>query len=254
MLLDDGTAPAVATYPAHSGAPSSQTSATTREELRETQHNNRSQDGMSKSLVVTAGVQQSTSVGVIERLFSAAASLDRVGMVLLRSGLVVVLVWIGGLKFANYEADGIVPLVANSPVMSFFYHRPAPEYRRYMNREGELIPSHRQWHVANGTYAFSHGLGVVIILIGLLIALHPFLPQAAAVGSFLLAPMACTTLSFLVTTPEAWVPALGDTAHGFPFLSGAGRLIIKDAIMLAAAIVTLADSAKAYLRRSRGDR
>ena len=197
-----------------------------------------------------AGVQQSSRRGIIERLYSAAASLDRIGMGLLRLGLVVVLFWIGGLKFAKYEADSIVPLVANSPVMSFFYNRySAPEYRRYMNREGELIPSHRQWHVTNGTYAFSHGLGVVIVLIGLLIAVHPFLPQAAAVGSFLLALMACTTLSFLVTTPEAWVPALGDATHGFPYLSGVGRLIIKDAIMFGGAIVTLADSAKAYLRR-----
>jgi uncharacterized membrane protein YkgB len=194
---------------------------------------------------VPAGVQRFATRGIIERLFWFAAGLDRVGMGLLRLGLVVVLCWIGGLKFADYEADSIVPLVANSPVMSFFYHHPAPEYRRYVNREGELIPSHRQWQVTNGTYAFSHGLGVVIVLIGLLIVLHPFLPQAAAVGSFLLALMALTTLSFLVTTPEVWVPALGDATHGFPYLSGAGRLIVKDAIMFGGAIVTLADSAKA---------
>jgi uncharacterized membrane protein YkgB len=90
----------------------------------------------------------------------------------------------------------------------------------------------------------------LIVSIGILIALHPVLPQFAAVGSFLLILMACTTLSFLVTTPEAWVPALGDTAHGFPYLSGTGRLIVKDAIMLGAAFVTLADSAKVWLRRS----
>ena len=154
-------------------------------------------------------------------------------MGLLRLGLVVVLLWIGGLKFANYEADSIVPLVANSPAMSFFYHHPAPEYKQYMNKEGELNAAHRAWHEGNGTYPFSHGLGIVIVLIGLLIALHPLLLQVAAIGSFLLILMACTTLSFLVTTPEAWVPALGDTVHGFPYLSGAGRLIIKDAIMLA---------------------
>jgi uncharacterized membrane protein YkgB len=134
--------------------------------------------------------------------------------------------------------------------MSFFYHHPAPEYRHYMNKEGELNAAHRQWHESNGTYAFSYGLGFLIVSIGILIALHPFLPQVAAVGSFLLILMACTTLSFLVTTPEAWVPALGDSAHGFPFLSGAGRLIIKDTIMLGAAIVTLADSARAYLRHT----
>src|SRR5215831_9169404 len=70
--------------------------------------------------------------------YSIAASLDRVGMVLLRLGLVVTLVWIGSLKFARYEAEGIVPLVANSPLMSFFYHYPAPEYRGHITKEGEI--------------------------------------------------------------------------------------------------------------------
>jgi uncharacterized membrane protein YkgB len=189
-------------------------------------------------------------VSLAQRIFSMAAGLDRIGMGLLRLALVVVLVWIGGLKFARYEADSIVPLVSNSPLMSFFYHHPAPEYRPYMNKEGELNPAHRQWHETNGTYPFAIGLGLVIVTIGVLIALHPLLPQLAAVGSFLLILMSFTTLSFLVTTPEAWVPALGDTAHGFPYLSGVGRLVVKDAIMLGAAVVTLADSAKAYLRRT----
>jgi hypothetical protein len=34
-----------------------------------------------------------------------------------------------------------------------------------------------------------------------------------------------------------------------PYLSGAGRLVIKDAIMMGAALVTIADSAKAHLRK-----
>lgn len=187
--------------------------------------------------------------GLIKRLYGGAASLDRIGMGLMRFALVLVLVWIGGLKFAKYEADSIVPLVANSPMMSFFYHHPTPEYRTHMNKEGELNVAHRQWNENNGTYPVSYALGIVIVSIGLLIALHPFLPQLAAVGSFLLILMACTTLSFLVTTPEVWVPALGDSVHGFPYLAGGGRLIIKDSIMLGAAVVTLADSAKAYLRR-----
>ena len=67
-------------------------------------------------------------------------------MALLRLGLVIVLLWIGGLKFADYEADSIVPLVANSPLMSFFYHYPAPEYRHYMNKEGEVVQ-----HTTSGT-------------------------------------------------------------------------------------------------------
>jgi len=190
------------------------------------------------------------NTGIVRRIYMLAARADRIGMGLLRIGLVLVLVWIGGLKFAKYEADGIVPLVANSPLMSFFYHHPAPEYKPFMNKEGELNPAHRQWHETNGTYPFAMGLGIVIVSIGILIGLDPFLPQFAAAGSFLLILMACTTLSFLVTTPEAWVPALGDTVHGFPYLSGVGRLVVKDAIMLGGAVVTMADSAKAWLRRA----
>lgn len=87
----------------------------------------------------------------IESLLRLAAGADRLGMNLLRMGLILVLVWIGGLKVAEYEADGIVPFVANSPLMSFFYAYDAPEYRDHMNREGELIPANRAWHQANGT-------------------------------------------------------------------------------------------------------
>jgi reactive chlorine resistance protein C len=192
----------------------------------------------------------SESNSALTRLYEGAAKLDRIGMGLLRLGLVLVLLWIGGLKFADYEADSIVPLVANSPAMRFFYHHPAPEYRHYMNKEGEVIPAHHQWNEENGTYPFSYGLGVVIISIGLLIAVYPIAPQVSAVGSFLLILMAGTTLSFLVTTPEAWVPAIGSATHGFPYLSGTGRLIIKDSIMLGAAVVTLADAAKSWLYRS----
>lgn len=198
---------------------------------------------------MTISIAIDGTIVVVTQIYSTAAALDRIGMGLLRIGLVIVLVWIGGLKFVRYEADGIVPFVTNSPLMSFFYNHPAPEYKQYMNREGELKPAHRQWHESNGTYPFSHGLGAVIISIGVLIALQPVFPQAAAFGSFLLIFMSCTTLSFLVTTPEAWVPALGDTTHGFPYFSGVGRLVIKDAIMLGAAVVTLADSARTYLAK-----
>lgn len=53
------------------------------------------------------------------------------------------------------------------------------------------------------------------------------------------------TLSFLVTTPEAWVPALGDAQHGFPYLSGGGRLVVKDVMLLAGGLLIVADSARA---------
>jgi uncharacterized membrane protein YkgB len=182
------------------------------------------------------------------KAFEWAARLDRAGITVTRIGLVVVLVWIGSLKTFRYEDEGIVPFVANSPLMRFFYRQPAGEYRQHMNREGELVPANREWHERNETYLFAYGLGSVIVGFGLMIALHPWLPRFAAVGSFLVFVMSVATLSFLVTTPECWVPALGSSEHGFPLLSGAGRLVVKDAIMAGAALVTMADSAKAYLR------
>lgn len=181
------------------------------------------------------------------KAFTLAAHTHRFGMSLTRLGLITVLVWIGALKIYKYEADGIVPFVANSPAMSFFYKYPPPDYAKHMNPEGALVPANRAWHEANGTYTFALGLGAVIVLYGLMIGLNPWLPQVAAVGSALVIVMSLATLSFLVTTPESWVPSLGDTEHGFPLLSGRGRLVIKDAIMLGAAWVTMADSAAAYL-------
>jgi uncharacterized membrane protein YkgB len=189
---------------------------------------------------------------LVQRALLLMARADRLGVSITRLGLIVVLLWIGGLKVAKYEAEGIVPFVANSPTMNFFYTYDAPEYKKHMNREGELVPANQAWHEANNTYLFAYGLGAVIVGYGLLLCFHPWLPQAAAVGSLLVFVMSLVTLSFLVTTPETWVPNLGSPNHGFPYLSGAGRLVIKDAIMMGAALVTMADSAQAYLRKRKG--
>jgi uncharacterized membrane protein YkgB len=188
---------------------------------------------------------QGDDMGIVD-LFERASRMDRAAVAVTRVAMIIVLVWIGALKAANYEAEGIVPLVANSPLMSFFYADPG-EYRAHMNPEGAVVPANHAWHEANGTYPFAHELGVAIVLFGLMLALHPWLPQVAAAGSALVVLMSLTTLSFLVTTPEAWVPALGATTHGFPYLAGPGRLVVKDVIMMGAALVTMADSAKAYL-------
>lgn len=187
---------------------------------------------------------------IFTKFIEIAAQANRPGVILTRVGLIVVLLWIGGLKAFRYEADGIMPFVANSPLMSFLLNDPG-NYKSHRNPEGALVPANRAWHEQNGTYRFAYGLGAVIVLYGLMLCLHPWKPQVAAVGSFLVAIMSLTTLSFLITTPECWVPSLGDVNHGFPYLSGAGRLVIKDAIMLGASLVTMADSANAYLRKQR---
>ena len=103
-----------------------------------------------------------------------AASSQRLGMNLMRIAILVIFVWIGGLKYFAYEADGIVPFVANSPFMSFFYKYDAPDYKKHMNPEGVYKAENRQWHRENNTYGFSYGLGVLIVSIGILVFLGIF--------------------------------------------------------------------------------
>ncbi|MEB2653564.1 MULTISPECIES: reactive chlorine resistance membrane protein RclC [Pseudomonas] len=172
--------------------------------------------------------------------------LDRLGIPLMRVAIAIVFLWIGALKFVPYEADSITPFVANSPVMSFFYEHPQ-DYKAHLTHEGELNADKRAWQTANNTYGFSTGLGVVEILIGLLVLSNPLSRRTGLLGGALAFATPLVTLSFLVTTPEAWVAALGDGQHGFPYLSGAGRLVLKDVLMLAGALPVMADSARQLL-------
>lgn len=181
---------------------------------------------------------------------NVAASANRLGLNLMRIAILIIFVWIGGLKYFAYEADGIVPFVANSPFMSFFYKFDAPEYKQHMNAEGVYKADNREWHKQNNTYVFSYGLGALIVTIGILVFLGMFSPETGIIGAILAILMTLGTLSFLVTTPESWVPALGDSDFGFPFLSGRGRLVIKDVAILAGAVILLADSAKQKLAKA----
>jgi uncharacterized membrane protein YkgB len=172
-----------------------------------------------------------------------------------RIAIFVVMAWIGGLKAFQYEADGIVPFVANSPFMSFLYTKEAPEYKDYKNPEGKIIVKNIEWHKANGTYAFSYGLGLVIVIIGIFTLLGIWFPKTGLVGGLLTCGMSIVTLSFLITTPEVYVPNLGGDLptpqYGFPYLSGAGRLVLKDIIMMAAGLIIAADSAQRILKQGK---
>jgi uncharacterized membrane protein YkgB len=181
-------------------------------------------------------------------LIHLIAGLEQVGKSAVRYGIVVVFIWIGFLKFFPYEADGIVPFVANSPFMSEFYNHPE-QYKKHINPEGALVPQNHEWHEQNNTYGFSVGLGVFLIAVGLLVALYKVAPLPSMVASILVFIMTVGTLSFLVTTPEAWVPHLGDQQWGFPYLSGRGRLVIKDIVILGGSILNMSESAHLYMKR-----
>ena len=177
----------------------------------------------------------------------------------------IVMAWIGGLKVVQYEADGIVPFVTNSPFFSYMYSKKeivdngkgkmVAEYNLHKNPEGLVVPKNIEWHKQNGTYTVSYLIGATICTIGTLVLLGIWFPKLGLIGGLLTFGMSIVTLSFLITTPETWVPNLGNPAlgitespnHGFPYLSGAGRLVIKDIIMSAAGLIVASNAARRLL-------
>jgi reactive chlorine resistance protein C len=154
-----------------------------------------------------------TTAATSEMAMECSHSVQVAAAYLLRYGLVLVIAWIGFMKFTAYEAAGIQPLVANSPLMSWVY----------------AIFSER---------AFSALLGVVEVAVAAMIALRPLSAKVAAIGSGLAAVMFLTTLTFILSTP-GWEPSLG----GFPALSVVpGQFIIKDIVLLAAALWSLGEA------------
>ena len=145
---------------------------------------------------------------------SMSSRAEAVGRELARYGLVVVVGWVGLMKFTGYEAEGISPFVANSPLMSWVY--------------GPMT-----------VRGFSSFLGVVEVATALLITARPFSPWAAVLGSALAVGMFLTTLSFLVTTPGVWEASLG----GFPALSAMpGQFLIKDLALLGISLWSLGEA------------
>lgn len=147
------------------------------------------------------------------------SAIETTACVLARYGLVVVIGWIGALKFTSYEAHEIQPLVANSPLMSWLYN-------------------------IFDVSTFSALLGVVEIAVAVLIAIKPLAPKLSVAGSIGAIGLFLGTISFLFTTP-----GIGEaSAGGFPVLSSTGQFLIKDVALIGLSAWTLADSLRAVRR------
>jgi uncharacterized membrane protein YkgB len=147
-----------------------------------------------------------------------------VGRYLVRYGLVVVIAWIGALKYTSYEATAIQPLIAHSPIFSWLYS-------------------------AFSVRAFAAVLGTAEIIAALLIAARPLAPRISVIGSAMGVLLFLSTLSFLFTTPGA------TAAGGFPVLSVLpGQFLLKDLVLVSASLWTLGDSlgAASQWRGARG--
>jgi len=162
-----------------------------------------------------------TSMNRIERVGRIesnpwGATLEGIGEKIIRYGLVVILLWIGALKFTAYEAENIQGLVANSPLMSWGYS-------------------------VLTTRGFSGLIGVIEITLGILIALRPISPKLSAIGSLGAIGLFLVTLSFILTTPGVW-----QQGYGFPFPSSSpGQFLLKDLVNLGAATYTAGEALRA---------
>jgi len=141
------------------------------------------------------------------------ARLEGLASFVARYGLVVVIAWIGALKFTAYEAEGIQPLVANSPLLSWLYN-------------------------LFSVQTFSNLLGVFEILTAILLAAKPIAPKLSVLGSVLATLLFLTTISFLFSTPGVAEAAGG----GFPALSSTGQFLLMDVVLLGVSLWTLADT------------
>lgn len=148
----------------------------------------------------------------VQALASARNPFEKLGAFLIRYGLVLVLGWIGAMKFTAYEAEGIKTLVETSPFMSWLYK-------------------------VFSVQATSNVIGIAELTAAALIAIRPLAPRLSAIGSVLAVFTFLTTLTFLFSLP-GWEKSLG----GFPALSGSGGFLLKDIVLLGAALFTLGDS------------
>ncbi|MDQ6724603.1 MAG: DUF417 family protein [Actinomycetota bacterium] len=139
--------------------------------------------------------------------------LQEIGAILLRYGLVIVLLWVGALKFTAYEAAAVEKFAGHSPLLSWL----------------------------SGLFSvriFSRLLGVFEIVLALMIAARPLAPRVSAIGSLGALLLFLVTLTFVFSTPGAWQPG-----YGIPFLSpDPGQFLAKDVAFAAIAAWTAGEA------------
>jgi uncharacterized membrane protein YkgB len=120
-------------------------------------------------------------------------------------GMIVMLLWAGSYKMTAPGAEGIIPLVSNSPLIS--------------------------WHFKLfGPYIGSDLIGVTEIVAALLIGAGYWRPKAGIVGGLIATVMFITTSSMVITTPDAIISVPG--IQGMRYMSFLGLFLFKDILCL----------------------
>ena len=115
-------------------------------------------------------------------------------------GMIVMLLWAGRFKMTAPGAEGIIPLVSNSPLTS------------------------RQFKVF-GPYILGDMIGATEWTAAILLIMGYFKPKAGILGGIILVGMFFTTSTMLITTPDDTV-----VVHGIHYMNNLGLFLFKDII------------------------
>jgi len=121
-------------------------------------------------------------------------------------GLIIMLLWAGAYKMTAPGAEGIVPLVSNSPLIS--------------------------WHFkVFGPYVGSDFIGLTEWIAAILFAVGYLRPKAGIVGGFIATLMFFTTSTMIITTPGTT-----SVVHGMRYMTFLGLFLFKDVLSLGASL------------------
>jgi uncharacterized membrane protein YkgB len=139
-------------------------------------------------------------------------------------GMIVMLLWAGSYKLTAPGAEGIIPLVSNSPLIS--------------------------WHFKLfGPYIGSDIIGSTEITAAMLYIAGYFRPKAGVIGGLITTMMFFTTSTMLITTPGTTT-----SVHGIRYMSVLGLFLFKDVIALGASLFLVSYFGnKAILSENRGE-
>jgi uncharacterized membrane protein YkgB len=130
-----------------------------------------------------------------------------VAFLVISFGMIVMLLWAGSYKMTAPGAEGIVPLVSNSPLI--------------------------WWHFKLfGPYIGSDIIGLTEITAAVFLIAGYLWPKAGAVGGLIATLMFSITSTMLISTPGAIISVPG--IHGMRYMSFLGLFLFKDVISLGA--------------------
>ena len=120
-------------------------------------------------------------------------------------GMIVMLLWAGSYKMTAPGAEGIVPLVSNSPLIWWHFKLFSP-------------------------YIGSDIIGLTEITAAILIIAGYMRPKAGIIGGLIASVMFFITSTMVITTPGAIISVPG--IHGMRYMSFLGLFLFKDVISL----------------------